>query len=337
MYAWPWDYNTDRARPGTYKNPLESEHPPYTINLFGLRGPEFDIPKPKDIYRIVVYGGSSTFSSESTDDKTTPAWLQKILRERTNKTNIEVINYGAHSKSMYWIAQQYMREVETIEPDLTIINNIRNTFGDQMQKYTPYSDIVTPQKAYLIKLNIFLTDYSLTFRYIRRLIEKVQYLVTLKSLRKEGEACCFVPKGVSKYTNPRFFNKLYPDMLEGIYADASQRGIAMMIIIEPIRCLPGNDGGFTCQWGNVKNNIPQYYGEFRKSIARVQSKHNDRLVLDPIETLHKLAAEYPDDRYIFWDPIHLNSEGNHALANLIADELLKSENCRLLEIQKACD
>src|SRR3989338_366147 len=134
MYSWPWDYKTDRARPGHYPSSVDNSLPPYTINSFGLRGKEFQTPKPKDIFRIVVYGGSSTFGAESTDDQTYPARLEQVLRQRTGNRNIEVINYGAHSKSLYWIAQQYFREVEKIEPDIVIINNIRNTYFDQSQK-----------------------------------------------------------------------------------------------------------------------------------------------------------------------------------------------------------
>ena len=146
-----------------------------------MRGKEFLIPKRKGTFRIVVYGGSTTVGSESKDDETYPARLEQILHER-GYPDVGVINYGAHGKSLYWIAQQYFREVEKIEPDLVIINNIRNTFFDQAQLYSPYTDIVTPQRGYLIKVHLFLTDNLLLYRFIRRGIERFQFYRTVNPL-----------------------------------------------------------------------------------------------------------------------------------------------------------
>ena len=61
-----------------------------TVNSAGYRGPEFEIPKPAGIFRIVALGGSSTFSY-LTDD--TEIWTQRLedkLRARFGDS-IEVI------------------------------------------------------------------------------------------------------------------------------------------------------------------------------------------------------------------------------------------------------
>jgi len=319
MYTWPWDYKTDRARPGHHINPLEPTMPAFNINSFGLRGKEFQIPKPKGTYRIVVYGGSSTFGSESTDEETYPAQLEKKLQHEGYK-NVEVLNYGAHGKSLYWIAQQYFNEVEKIQPDLIVINSIRNTFFDQLQRWTPYTDIVSPQKAIFLKTHLYLTDNFLFYRFLRKFIEKAQYTGNIKHYLKEKRDRDRADGGQVNGIFPEFFEKTYPTAIGDIYVDAAKRGIGFMLVIEPIRCVETD--GATCMWNNVTNKVPMYYDVFRGAIKKVQEKHKGLIVLDPVEDMIKLADRQGEKQNIFYDVLHLTPQGNVVLSNLIASRIM---------------
>src|SRR5205085_2023950 len=160
----------------------------------------------------------------STHDETYPARREETLRQRTGNQNIEVLNYGAHSKSLYWIGQQYFREVEKIQPDVVIINSIRNTYFDQSQKWTHYSDIVTPQRAVLTKLHLFLSDNLLIYRFLRRSIEEIQLANILRPVLKDKFDKALAYSGISDEVLPSFFNKDYPEVIEGIYLDAKKAG-----------------------------------------------------------------------------------------------------------------
>lgn len=326
MYEWPWDYKTDRARPGYYPSPIDKSHPPYTINSFGLRGKDFQIPKSKGTFRIVVFGGSSTFGGESPDDQTYPARLEQTLRKRTGAKNIEVINYGAHTKSLYWIAQQYFREAERIEPDLVIVNSIRNTYFDQTQRWTHYSDIVTPQRAMMTKFHLFLSDNILLYRALRVGIEKIQYKLTLRPLMHDVWDRNRAILGMADEALPAFFDQQYPEVIEGIYLDAKKRGAKLMMVLEPVRCLPG-DENTTCMWGNFTNHVPGYYDAFRKALKKIQDKHPDMLILDPVQEMIQLANQEKDPMDVFSDGhLHLTPKGNVLFAEIIAKKLLE-EKC----------
>ncbi len=327
MYEWPWDYKTDRARPGRYNSPEDPKFPAYTINSFGLRGKEFSIPKPAGVYRVVVYGGSSTFGSESPDDKTYPAQLEEILQKRTGKKNIEVINYGAHSKSLYWIAQQYFKDGNRLQPDLVIINNIRNTFNDQIQKWTVYTDVVTPQKARLLKANLYLTDNSLLYRFLRRSLEIATMKINIQPLMKTKEDKDLAFAGMMKRVLPGFYDRTYPDMIESIYLDAKNHGSRFMLIVEPIRCVSGVDGssGPTCMFGDFTDEVPAYYDAFRGAIKKLVAKHPDICLLDPVNLMKEMADKQGPHQNIFHDQLHLDPPGNTVLADLIASKII-SEN-----------
>ena len=65
------------------------------INSEGFRGPEFNLEKPNNTYRIVAVGGSTMFGAGSTSDETTiPAYLERMLKKQNFDFEIEVINAG---------------------------------------------------------------------------------------------------------------------------------------------------------------------------------------------------------------------------------------------------
>ena len=136
--------------------------------------------------------------------------------------------------------------------------------------------------------------------------------------------------GITNQIIPHFFNDLYPSIIEGIYTDAKNRGIKTMIIIEPIRCLSGADYSPTCMFGKVVNKEPLYYDAFRVAIKKIQDKHPDLLVLDPVDEMNLAADKESQQQAIFWDSVHLSPKGNLLLANLIARRLL-ADHCGLID------
>jgi lysophospholipase L1-like esterase len=74
--------------------PLQ-KYPGININGWGYRGPEFDFEKKKDTLRVFVFGGSFVWGTGATDDDhTLPGYLQQMVRKRTGKTTVEIINAG---------------------------------------------------------------------------------------------------------------------------------------------------------------------------------------------------------------------------------------------------
>jgi len=62
-------------------------------NRFGFRGPEIEVPRPDDVYRISCIGGSTTAEGRS-DEETYPAALQRDLRALLDRQQVEVVNCG---------------------------------------------------------------------------------------------------------------------------------------------------------------------------------------------------------------------------------------------------
>jgi len=322
----PWDTKTDRMRPGEYQ-PEDKRLKKYRVNSFGIRGKEFTIPKPVGTFRIVIFGGSSTFGAESTDEETSPAVLETILREKVKNQNIEVLNYGMSSKSLYYITSHYFVEVERLQPDIVIINNIRNTaYYDQNQGIFDYDDIVTPDKHAMLQGHRFLEENSLVYRTLVKVFKFCRNV-----------AYGYKKRSFKKGFNRKFHEFSYRKTLESIYRDAKSRGIRFALILEPsyndnparqlaCRKLP-EEKLYSLIEGYDENDRCNYwdavYGIMHKEIYKLQTQYSDIIVIDPVETLIKNEDQDLEEK-IFFDDAHLMPVGNKILAQLIADDLLKN-------------
>jgi hypothetical protein len=96
-----------------------------TINRLGYRGPEVAIPKPPGVFRIVVFGGSSTFSYLTDDAKIWPRLLEGELTSVLGRP-VEVVNVSAPGRSSFDSMLLYLYKVRDLEPDAAIIYHTWN-------------------------------------------------------------------------------------------------------------------------------------------------------------------------------------------------------------------
>jgi len=89
-------------------------------NQLGYRGPEIAIPKPQGAYRIVSVGGSTTYSTGTSENESYPAFLQLILRDEYGYPNIEVINAGVSGYTSWEILASFAFRILELEPDMLI-------------------------------------------------------------------------------------------------------------------------------------------------------------------------------------------------------------------------
>ncbi len=96
-------------------NPAYESH-----NALGYRGPEIEIPKPQGAFRIVAMGGSTTYSTGTTDAESYPAFLQAILHEDYSYGNVEVINAGVSGYTSWEVLSSFAFRALELEPDMLI-------------------------------------------------------------------------------------------------------------------------------------------------------------------------------------------------------------------------
>jgi lysophospholipase L1-like esterase len=94
----------------------------FTTNALGLRGPEVQVPKPKDRFRVVVLGGSVAWGLGSTaDERTVAGWLQAELRARLPGRDLEVVNAGQPGFVSGQELLLFHRSLAALAPDLVLL------------------------------------------------------------------------------------------------------------------------------------------------------------------------------------------------------------------------
>ncbi len=97
---------------------------PVKINSAGLRDREFSLDKPKDTYRILALGDSTTFGWGAHQDKTYPKLLEQKLNEKPPAGcphHFEVINTGVGNYNTVQEVTYFKERGRLYKPDMVLI------------------------------------------------------------------------------------------------------------------------------------------------------------------------------------------------------------------------
>jgi len=132
----------------------------FTINRFGFRGSNFNLVKSPHTIRILCLGDSCTFGTGGLyDQETYPFRLEKLLNEKQNLKNFEVINAGMPGFSVYeGLVLLKHRNLMGLKPDIVIICY---GWNDHMRK--EMSDKLISHQRFV---NNFLNDHSACWKYL---------------------------------------------------------------------------------------------------------------------------------------------------------------------------
>lgn len=151
-----------------------------TYNSFGLRN-TYDpvVPKPSNVYRILLLGDSFTDGLEVGDDEVISAVLEKdlqnSLKDRTIK--IEVLNAGISGFSYGQMAMYLEMEGIKLQPDLIVIIDSNCDTRDEENKFVRLKD------GRLEFHPMTFTDRQVRMRHLKTNLKiKWQTLTAIKSL-----------------------------------------------------------------------------------------------------------------------------------------------------------
>jgi len=138
-------------------------------NSLGYRNREFNPVKPKNIYRIVILGGSTTYTSKVDDnEKTFPYQLERILREEYGNRNIEVINAGVRGYNSWESLINLQVRVLDIDPDLVIIYHGVNDVRARLVEPEAYKGDNSGKRKQFSVPRLSFMEHSVLLRVISR-------------------------------------------------------------------------------------------------------------------------------------------------------------------------
>jgi hypothetical protein len=204
-----------------------------THNSWGFRGPEVEIEKPEDVFRIVCLGGSSTYGHTPSRDETTwPAQLQTILNERQDIKRVEVINGGFSGYNSFESLANFNFRLLPFDPDLVIVYHTINDARCTLYKNTATYDNTHWRSVWPIYSPTpteKLFETSMTYLIYRRYL--TDYISGMGDMGEWG-IVDYDPDAndvwkVGPKTKIGFQN--FQRNLESIHASAAARGIQMVV------------------------------------------------------------------------------------------------------------
>ena len=109
-----------------FKGYIKLEEGVYRPFSHGFRTEPFDVKKPRNEYRIVALGGSSTYGVIGAYYDSWPYVLQQQLNATLDDSTYRVINAGIPRQTTYGVHRLLHEEILSMEPDAVVIYSLNN-------------------------------------------------------------------------------------------------------------------------------------------------------------------------------------------------------------------
>lgn len=262
----------------------------------GFRSPEPLPVKPRDGFRIVLLGGSTTFNSGApSNDETVALQTLRILREVRPGRTIEVVNAGVAGYTTMESLTTLVSRVLPLEPDLVVVYHGINDAVYRIRG--PYRDDYwrEPEPKHTI-YDSWLYRTSLFYRFVhyKRMVHR--HAPRPSSERLRANLRDHPPVGFERN-------------LRSMIAIAGAHDFELVL----------------CSFAYCPDEVPADGDDWKIVLEGVDQQNAvvERLAASSGTPLLDLASRFPRDRDLFTDPVHRNAEGLTVHARLLADFILE--------------
>jgi len=296
------------------------------VNSRGYRGPEIALPKPRDVYRIVALGGSTTFGLFLDSWQLTyPHKLEQHLRSVYDYSQVEVVNAGAPQYSTWESAVNMLLRVPDLEPDMIIIYHGINDVGVRLTD-PEYFDGLYSARGYWTDQDDPLPPSSLLRFAMKRLGFELQaeYILDAKFRVPDGIRSCMLDASRAGYCQgydmsasdvlsanpPIYFERNVRNMIRlarGMNSEVLLLTWAYSPLDFPI------EGGGGMVYAYLQDGVDEH-----NAIVRKIAEEEGTLFYD-------LAASMPIDQKFWVNGIHMKAAGTAEMARQVAEYLVSTE------------
>ena len=292
----------------------------WQMNEKGYRGPNFDVPKPMGMIRIMIFGGSSVFDTRSTQGEDWPRRLEAKLR-KSGFANVEVINAGVIGHTALESVGRLFAEGFVFEPDYVLIyngwNDIKYFSSSKtvLRTLRPALEGFDPRIHYGNILDRRLCEWSQLYTVLRRIYYKTKMRIGHEGLVNAGDK-----QNSFATLNPNAFRQ-YQLAME-MFVDLARNIGAEPILVTQARLVYGSkvltpEQRERVDYHHVGLSHEALVETFDRleDIVRSVSVAKGAMFIDA-------SAHLSGKDWAFDDHVHVTPKGSDALAQLLADHFL---------------
>lgn len=253
-----------------------------------VRGRYYPFEKSAGSIRILVFGASSAYGVTAPGDQAFPAFLERFLNEAAGNSRFEVLNMAVPGVDSEYLKAVRQPEGFRFEHDMEIFYCLHNDL------FKPAVLESKPQRlAY--RTHHALSRFSAFYASLQHLL--------LKATHRE-----FTTETATR------LSKRFCDNMEAMIQACRARGILVVVVPEAVDI---DYISTTASWYHT------FLVTYRKTMFALEEMalRSDMNVIDAQGPLYE--TQLPSQlKRLFYDEVHLTSEGNAALARLIAQRLV---------------
>ena len=310
-------------------------------NSLGIRGEEILVPKPKDEYRIICVGGSTTYTSKVEDYKSSYPDLLEANLQKMGFTNVKVINAGVFSYTSYETLINLQLRLLDLKPNLIIIyHGVNDVHARLVWPHEAYKGDNSGYRQSIYEQNLEHATSFWTYFNLGRIVKA--HLTTHQSNYNKRERFGIAP--TAKFYELRYQRgmKTYP---KGIFKEASvaeilkenspkyfKRNLEFMVSAARENGVSVLLSTFAFCPDTIK---PSTYGF--KPLKEAIEEHNQiikEVSIDKAVPLIDFAELFPKDTSLYIDDIHVNQKGSELKAFLFGEYLKSNQELLNLGIDK---
>jgi lysophospholipase L1-like esterase len=291
----------------------------WEINEKGYRGPNFEAHKPNEIIRIMIYGGSAAFDTNSTKGEDWPHRVEDKLRER-GFSNVEVINAGVIGHTALESVGRLFTEGYAFKPDFVLIYNAWNDIKyfsspkTVLRTLRPSLQGFDPRIHYGGVIDRWLCEWSHLYTVLRRIYYKTKMNIGNEGLRKAGDTQNSIgtlnPNGFRQY---QLAMEVFVDLARNIGAEpilmTQARLVAAGHVLTPEKTKRVDYHHVGLSHDALVETFDRLDG-----IVRNVSAEKKAILIDA-------SAHLSGKDWAFDDHVHVVPKGSDALAQLVANHL----------------
>ena len=297
-------------------------------NSLGFRGDEIQIPKPKGTFRIVLLGGSTTYTSGVPDYQKSYPYLLEMILKRT-LPSVEVVNAGCIRYSTWESLINLEFRVLDLEPDIVVVyHGINDVHPRLVYPYEAYRGDNSGARSPYVRPEETFWDRSAALRItrtrlgLRNSVAGLLFLRTHDYLSTNFTMEFLTQKQGEQYPSDVFLKHSAQEMLENNRPTYFRRNLENIVAICKFRGI--KTVMMTFAWSDQFPKHPlassdEYQQAYREQNVAVKEVCKERDI-----PCYDFMGEMPKDPIYWMDGRHVNELGAEVKADLVAKYFFRS-------------
>lgn len=287
----------------------------WKVNRHGFRGPEINIKKPEDTFRIICVGDSTTAGHFLNYDQTYCAKLQNKLNGKIpGYRKVQTINAGVPGTAITQQNHTIRKKILRFLPDMIVLYVVPSLSSDLVALHALKEKTYTVPKTLSERIKRVIRRFHI-YRFARRIIKgdvRTEIRSNMEIIKQQ------IDKNADFEKNRLALFEKDLQEFETLCRSANVEPVLVQNVTEAVSHKLAEQGALP---GTEK--YSEYFSSPEAVFIEVVKDYAKRKQVDFLDPYASFVPVISDSKLFFEDGVHPSEEGHELLAELIAGKIIK--------------